>query len=213
MWPEDRYVTRQPLHGAATARADATATSWSSSPKPRAKEFRGTELVELDEPAAKSAAFLDGSCDAVAKGNGLAFVCLDEPDATAAYVHTGKEAPNRIDVDLGGRIVEFHAVALEGGILMAWTVETSDGFALRAVVVQVDGHALSNLVALSPEPVVPRFDLERDAADVPATASPETPGTIFTRGNTARRALPRDVGDRDHPGRCNDLARLRAPVP
>lgn len=121
--------------------------------------FRRTEIIALADPAAVSKVLLEGRCDVVPDRDELVFVCLDEPDGRVAYLRAETGEAKRVAIDFGGRVHELRSVGLDAGILLAWTTETPDGFALRASVVAPDGSARSPVVELSPTPAVPRFDL------------------------------------------------------
>lgn len=122
--------------------------------------FRRTEIIALADPAAVSKVRLEGQCDVVPDRDKLVFVCLDEPDGRVAYLRAETGEAKRVSIDFGGRVHKLRSVGLDAGILLVWTTETPDGFALRASVVAPDGSARSPVVEISPTPAVPRFDLE-----------------------------------------------------
>lgn len=126
--------------------------------------FRGTQLVALAGPTATSNTVVSGHCAAIPSGGGLVLACIDEPDARDVYLRTETGESKRADVELGGGATELRAVALEGGVLLAWTVETADGFMLRAALIRADGQALTPVVDLGTQPAVPRFDLAGDGS-------------------------------------------------
>ena len=92
-------------------------------------------------------------------------ICLDRPFGSALHLRaaTNRDEPfasaTAIHIDAGGRVFDVRAVALRENILVAWTIDTSEGFQLRTALVAADGRVLSATLEVTPAPKVPRFHL------------------------------------------------------
>jgi hypothetical protein len=132
----------------------------------------GTELIELDASSARSIALLDASCvDDVVLDGETVLVCMKDSFGNALHYRRRGRGPEpftetrRIDLDLGRTVFDVHAVALDQGVFLAWTIEVPDGFRLRAALVGKDGRMLTSVIDVSEDPIVPRFDLVGRGAD------------------------------------------------
>ncbi len=80
------------------------------------------------------------------------------PDHETVHVRTatGERALVAVDVRLRG----FRAVSLANGLLIAWVVETTDGFELQTTLVEADGRAATSPVRLVPRMKTSNFSLD-----------------------------------------------------
>jgi hypothetical protein len=129
-------------------------------------ELERTDVIDLGSRSSKPVASPTGYCIAAVNVSDMpTLLCLDKAFGTEfAFLRTRPGHPPFMDrmpirVRPTGKVTEARAVAVDQGIIVAWTTDENDEVQLSAALVGKDGSLLAPAVKLGAAPKLPRFDL------------------------------------------------------